>query len=91
MSKYKNRIKVSRFELSFTVLFLLLNINNLPYSDRCFNTDWPFETFKREKPMDMILVSVYFRIGFLNFSNIYCWYTLKLCNSHVHLQHMPIQ
>ena len=27
--------------------------------------------------MDMILV-VYFKIGFLNFSNICCWFTLEL-------------
>ena len=32
------------------------NINNLPYSDRYFRTDWQFEMFKRGNPMDMILV-----------------------------------
>ena len=32
------------------------NKNNLPYSDRYFNTDWQFEMFKRGKPLDMILV-----------------------------------
>ena len=31
-------------------------INNLPYSDKYFNTDWHFEMFKKGKPMDMILV-----------------------------------
>ena len=31
-------------------------INNLPYNDRYFNTDWQFEMFKRGKSMDMILV-----------------------------------
>ena len=44
--------------------------------------------------MDMILVSVYFKIDFLNFSNIYCWYTIELPyrgTSNVHLQHMSIQ
>ena len=38
--------------------------------------------------MDMILDSVYFKIGFLNCSNIYFWYTLELShrgNSNVHL------
>ena len=37
--------------------------------------------------MDMILVSVYFKICFLNFSSICCWYTLELPysgNSNVH-------
>ena len=33
-----------------------VNIDNLPYSDRYFNTDWQLEMFKRGKPMDMILV-----------------------------------
>ena len=45
--------------------------------------------------MDMIyLLSVYFKIGFLNFSNLCCRYTLELPhrgNSNVHLQHMSIQ
>ena len=44
--------------------------------------------------MDMILVSVYFKIGFLNFSNLCCWYTLELPhrgNSNVHMQHMSTQ
>ena len=34
-----------------------------------------------------------FKIGFLNFSNICCWYTLELPyrgNSNVHRQHMSI-
>ena len=31
-------------------------INNLPYSDRYFNSDWQFEMFKRGKQMDMKLV-----------------------------------
>ena len=55
------------------------------------NTDWQFEMFKRGKPMDMILVIVYFKIGFLNFSSLCCWYTLELPhrgNSNVHMQHM---
>ena len=33
-------------------------------------------------------------MGFLNFSNMCCWYTLELPhigNSNVHLQHMSIQ
>ena len=67
-----------------------LNINNLPYSARYFITDWQFAMFKRGNPMDMILVSVHFKIGFLNFSNICCWFTLELPhrgNSNVHLQH----
>ena len=42
-------------------------MNNLLYSDRYFNTDWQIELF-----------SVYFKICFLNFSNICCWYTLEL-------------
>ena len=33
-----------------------MNINNLPYGDRYFNTDTQIEMFKRGKPMDMILV-----------------------------------
>ena len=68
-------------------------INNLPYSDRYFNTGWQFEMLKRGKPMDMIL-SVYFKKGFLYSSNICCWYILKLPhrgNSNVHLQHMSLQ
>ena len=32
------------------------NINNLPYSDRYFDTDCQFEMFKRGMPMDMVLV-----------------------------------
>ena len=31
-------------------------INNLPYSDRYFNTDRQIEMFNRGKPMDMVLV-----------------------------------
>ena len=31
-------------------------INNFPYSDRYFNTDWRFEIFRRGKPMGTILV-----------------------------------
>ena len=49
----------------------------------------------KEDSQDMILVfSVYFKIGFLNFSNICCWYTLELShrgNTKVHIQHMSIQ
>ena len=44
--------------------------------------------------MDMILVKCIFKIRFLNFSNICCWYTLELPhrgNSNVHIQHMVIQ
>ena len=40
------------------------------------------------------LFSVYFKIGFLNFSSICCWYTFELPHrgdSNVHLQHMSIQ
>ena len=32
------------------------NLNNLPYSDRYFNTEWQFDMFKRGKPIGMILV-----------------------------------
>ena len=41
-----------------------------------------------------LLFSVYFKIGFLNFNSICCWYTLELPHrgdSNVHLQHMSIQ
>ena len=47
----------SRFTKSKLVIKNHVNVNNLPYSDRYFNTDWQFEMFKRGKPMDMILVS----------------------------------
>ena len=41
-----------------------VNINNLPYSDRYFNTNWQFEMFKRGKPMGMILVKCIFQNRF---------------------------
>ena len=41
-----------------------VNINNLLYSDRYFNTDWQFEMFKRGKPMNMILVKCIFQNRF---------------------------
>ena len=38
------------------------------------NTDWQFEMFKIGK----LMYSVYFKTGFLYFSNVCCWYTLEL-------------
>ena len=46
---------------------------------------------KEENQWTWYLLSVYFKIGFLNFSNIYCWYILELPLSNLHLQHMSIQ
>ena len=46
--------------------------------------------FKEESQWTRYLFSVYFKIGFLNFSKVCCWYTLELPhrgNSNVHLQH----
>ena len=70
-------------------------MNNLPYSDRYFNTDWQFEMLKRGKPMDMILVKCILQNRFPYFLRkiffyICCWYTLELPhrgNSNVHLKH----
>ena len=53
-------------------------INNLPYSDRYFNTDLQFEMLKEESQWTLYLFSAYFKIGFLNFNSICCWYTLEL-------------
>ena len=69
-------------------------INNLPYSDRYGS----FRCLKEESQWTCYLFSLYFKSGFLNFSNICCWYTLELPhrgnyrgNSNVHLQHVSIQ
>ena len=76
------------------VIELSCKYKQFAISCQVFNTDWQFEMFKRGKPMDMILLSVYFKIGFLYFSNRCCWYTLELPhggNSNVHKQHMSIR
>ena len=58
-----------------------VNINNLPYSD----------SLRQSLKWTWFLIDVYFKIGFLNFSNICCWYTLELPHwgnsKNVHLQH----
>ena len=72
------------------------NLNNLQYSDMCFNTDWQFEAFKMAKAMDMILC-VYMLISkcfFLIFSTICGRNALELPHrgySNVFLQHMSFQ
>ena len=63
--------------LQYVQFAILILIGRL----RCFN---------EAKLVDMILGIRIFQIGFLNFSNICCWYTLELShkgNSNVHLQH----
>ena len=43
-----------------------------------WSTDWQFEMFKRGKANGHDTCLVYFKIWFLNFSNICCWCTLEL-------------
>ena len=40
-----------------------VNIINVPYSDRYFNTDWQFEILKEESQRTCYLFSVYFLLS----------------------------
>ena len=58
-------------------------LNNLPYSDRYFSTDWYLEVFKEAKTTHVILCI------YVNFKIVFSYAQLHLLQVHIGIQSVP--